>query len=206
MVDVLSSFVVCWRFFAPSSLDEAVVHKLMGREHRANVAISFVLVLLGLFVIGSASKNLAKGNVNDDADYSDQENILLLAFLSALVFGTLTALKFRYSKALASDSLYKDGICSLIGAVLSAALFISILLDPRAWWFDPIVACVSGFGGLYVGVMALYHEVSVVHTPIFSFSWWQTIEAPPAITAEPSNGTEMGFATTSEGEEKPNIV
>lgn len=39
IVDLLSSSVVLWRFYAPSGSDEAQLAKLQAREERANVSV-----------------------------------------------------------------------------------------------------------------------------------------------------------------------
>lgn len=60
-VDFLSSVVVLWRFFAPTSVDEAVERKLRHRELRADVAISGVIALLGFSIIISAIEDFTRG-------------------------------------------------------------------------------------------------------------------------------------------------
>lgn len=114
-VDFLSSVVVLWRFFAPTTVDETLERKLRQREQRASVAISGILVLLGLFVLGAAIADYAQGA--EDVAELNLRWVRALSFLSLFVFGILSALKFRYSNRLDSPSLYKDGICSLIGTV-----------------------------------------------------------------------------------------
>jgi len=49
IVDLLSSSVVLWRFYAPSGSDEAQLAKLQAREERANVSAYSECWLLFLF-------------------------------------------------------------------------------------------------------------------------------------------------------------
>ena len=84
------------------------------------MAISVVIGILGLFVLGVAIYDFTQ---NDD----EQDFALLFAisFVSIVVFGILTIVKFKYARALDSPSLYKDGICSLIGTSLSGSLLVT---------------------------------------------------------------------------------
>lgn len=80
---------------------------LKRRELRASILISFILVLLGLSVIGASVKDL-----NSGPDAANEMNIvILIAFISVFVFGTLTIFKFHYARKLDSESLFKDGVC-----------------------------------------------------------------------------------------------
>jgi hypothetical protein len=62
-VDLLSSVVVVWRFYVPigKTVTEEREKLLEKREERASVAISFILILLGLFVCGGALSDLVNG-------------------------------------------------------------------------------------------------------------------------------------------------
>lgn len=60
-VDFLSSVVVLWRFYCPGELTKERVELLQKREKRASMAISFILMLLGVGVIAAAADDLAHG-------------------------------------------------------------------------------------------------------------------------------------------------
>ncbi|GAX20025.1 hypothetical protein FisN_1Lh494 [Fistulifera solaris] len=189
-VDFLSDAIVLWRFFAPHQLDEDVKAKLEGREVRASVAISFILVFLGLQVIIAALNDFAQGRQEE----TEKEAALVLSFFSILVFGAIALIKIRYSKALDSESLYKDAICSLIGAILAAALFLNTLIidsSPEAWWMDPFIAFIAGILAFFYGVYTLHVARSQEHHAIFSLSWWRSsgevADRPPTKSAN----TEM---------------
>lgn len=188
-VDFLSSAVVLWRFFAPSQLDQALEAKLKGREVRASVAISFILVLLGIQVIASSSSDMAKGQEEE----SGKEAAITIGFFSMPIFGTLALLKFRYSKALESPSLYKDGVCSLIGTILAAALFLNALIihnSPNAWWLDPVIALFAGFAALFYGFYGVYMAKTRENHAIFSLAWWNSSDEVPNPPSKSAN-TEM---------------
>jgi divalent metal cation (Fe/Co/Zn/Cd) transporter len=137
-VDFLSSVVVLWRFYCPHS-DPELEKRLARREKRASIAISLILGLLGIGILGAAIDDILKGA----EDTEKLRLVLIVSSVSIIVFGVLTVIKFHYSGMLQSASLHKDGICSLIGTVLSAALFSNTLIIdnvPGAWWIDPLVA------------------------------------------------------------------
>lgn len=189
-VDFFSDAVVLWRFYAPHQLDAALEAKLQGREVRASVAISFILILLGFQCIIAALSDVARGRQEE----TEKEAALILSFFSILVFGSIAVLKFRYSKALESESLYKDGICSLIGAVLAAALFLNTLIidkSPHAWWLDPIVAFIAGVLAFVYGIYTVHVARSRENHAVFSLAWWnssgEVAEHPPTKSAN----TEM---------------
>jgi divalent metal cation (Fe/Co/Zn/Cd) transporter len=172
LVDFMSSVVVLWRFFAPSwKVDEEVEGKLKSREKRASVAISFILVLLGFFIIGAASNDIRKGAGED----FDLDAAIIISVLSIPIFSTMTVFKFHYSSKLDSASLYKDGICSMLGTVLATALFINTLIienSQDAWWTDPLIALVAGFACFFYGLNSIYAAKVKEDLPIFTMQWW----------------------------------
>lgn len=84
--------------------------------------------------------------------------------------------KFRYAEALHSPSLYKDGLCSLIGASLALSLFFNTVLslstEGMLWWLDPAVALICGVGSLIYGLYSVYVPFVKEGLPIFTPSWW----------------------------------
>lgn len=110
------------------------------------------------------------------AEEPEELRLLLgISFISILVFGLLTIFKFHYAILLESASLQKDGICSLIGTVLSGALFINTLIidhRPEAWWIDPAVALGCGIASLIIGLYALCMAACIQKIPIWSCRWW----------------------------------
>jgi hypothetical protein len=169
-VDFLSSVVVLWRFYCPHSTPE-IEAKLKHREKRASIAISFILFLLGAGIGATAIDDFTNG-----AETPDELRLVLgISFVSILVFGLLTIVKFHYAVLLESASLHKDAICSLIGTVLSAALFINTLIIdhfPEAWWIDPAVALGCGIASIIIGLYAIFVASCVQKLPICSPRWW----------------------------------
>lgn len=130
----MSSVVVLWRFFIPGKISKEKEEHLKRRELRASTAISFIMILLGIGVVASSSTDLATNGAESE---HEMEIVIAIAFTSVFIFGTLAIFKFQYSKLLQSDSLFKDGLCSLIGTILAAALFINTLIirtNPSLWW------------------------------------------------------------------------
>jgi peptidoglycan/LPS O-acetylase OafA/YrhL len=170
-VDFLSSVVVLWRFFAPAKIDDVVEEKLRRREKRASIAISFILVVLGLAIIGTALDDLTRG----EEDTEQLKDVVMISFVSIFIFGILAMFKFKYALVLESPSLYKDGICSLIGTVLSGALFVNTLIIdtiPGVWWIDPLVAVGAGIAAIVIGGRAAWSARYTDNLPIFTISWW----------------------------------
>jgi divalent metal cation (Fe/Co/Zn/Cd) transporter len=170
-VDFLSSVVVLWRFYCPHALTAEVEEKLRHREKRASIAISFILFLLGFGITVTAIHDFVHG-----AETPEELRIVLgISFVSILIFGLLTIVKFHYSILLESASLQKDGICSLIGTVLSGALFVNTLIIdhyPSAWWIDPAVALGCGIASIIIGLYAVCVAGCVQKLPICSPRWW----------------------------------
>jgi uncharacterized membrane protein YfcA len=171
IVDLLSACVVLWRFFAPTTIDDALEKKLKSREDRASVGISYIMVILGIGIIGTAFTNFTR----EAEDVFTVIDKLIGSLFSVLFFGSIAILKFRFANRLDSPSMHKDGICSLIGAILGATLFVNTVLvigNPDAWWFDPVVAFFAGVAAIYLGVKALWEAYTVKGHPIFALSWW----------------------------------
>lgn len=175
-VDFISSAVVLWRFYCPHGCDEAKLAKLQKREERASVAISIVIGILGLFVF-----SIGILDVTSDDEDTDLSLLFTISFVSILVFGSLTIIKFKYANDLDSLSLYKDGICSLIGTCLSASLlFTTAIIDhaPGAWYIDPIVSLIIGIGAIVYGFRVVFKMVQD-GVPIFHPEWWVATKEDP---------------------------
>lgn len=172
-MDFLSSAVVLWRFFAPNNVSQELELKLLRREKRASIAISIILVLLGVSVIIAAADDLSRGQENPQ----QQQAVVGISFVSILIFGVLAVLKFHYSVRLQSPSLYKDGVCSLIGTILAIGLFVNTLIiesAPDAWIIDPIVAAGAGIGAIIFGMYGVIVAIVREKLPIWKCSWWFT--------------------------------
>ena len=170
-VDFLSSVVVLWRFYCPGQVTKEREALLQKRETRASIAISFILMLLGIAVTASAGNDLANGAETE----KNLKIVMVLALFSIIVFGALTTIKFRYSLKLDSASLYKDGVCSLIGTVLAMGLFVTSFViekNPSIWWLDPVFAMACGLVAFFIGMYSVFVARFVDGLPIFSRTWW----------------------------------
>jgi len=86
-----------------------------------------------------------------------------------------TVYKFQYSVKLNSPSLYKDGVCSLIGTILAIALFVNTLIIEsahEAWWIDPVVAICAGVGSILFGLYGVCTGYFRDKLPLLSCRWW----------------------------------
>jgi len=174
-VDFISSALVVWRFNKPGKGDDLARKALLeAREKRAEVGISIVLSILGFGSIIVASRDFFHGF--EEEDDNKLWTLYYLALASLLIFGGLAIFKFRYADALKSPSLYKDGICSLIGASLALSLFFNTILSfstgGKLWWLDPTVAMTCGVSSLIYGLFSLYASYVIEGLPIFSCHWW----------------------------------
>lgn len=163
--------MVLWRFYCPGEVTKAREELLQKREKRASMAISFILILLGIGVMAAAAEDLSGGAEPKD----ELDIVLVVATISIFVFGALTVVKFRYAEKLTSASLYKDGLCSMIGSVLAIGLLTTtfiIELAPGVWWFDPVFALICGFVALVMGVHAVVVASYFQGIPIFNPKWW----------------------------------
>jgi len=171
-VDFLSSVVVLWRFWASGKMTKEREKILKRRDLRASMAISMIMIVLGMGIMATSSYDIAAG---PEANAHDLEVVLAMSGTSVFVFGFLSLFKFQYANALSSESLYKDAVCSLIGTVLGAALFTNTLIirrKPEIWWLDPGVAMICGFTALFLGFNSMYSAWKIRRVPIFALSWW----------------------------------
>jgi hypothetical protein len=160
---------------------------LKRRELRASMAISIILILLGFGVIATSSFDIAMGPVTNQVE---MDIIIYIAGFSVFIFGALTIFKFHYAHALSSESLYKDGVCSLIGTILASALFVNTIIiksRPEIWWLDPFVAMVCGFAALFIGIHSLYVSWKHKRVPICSLSWWMMSRGGSAANTNNNN-------------------
>ncbi len=172
LVDFMSSAIVLWRFYLPPNAEAAEEARLLSREKRASVGISFVLAVLGFGTILTASEDFAAGK----EDLENLDPLFYVSFFSIIIFGILALFKLHYAKKLNSSSLKKDGICSTLGAILAGSLFLNTSLTKAShgdlWWLDPFIAIICGIGSLVYGLNGVYKAYVRDGIPIFSCSWW----------------------------------
>eukprot|EP00980_Cylindrotheca_fusiformis_P019908 scaffold7017_cov134-Cylindrotheca_fusiformis.AAC.3 len=187
-VDFISSAVVLWRFYAPGVLTKEREKILHDREDRASVVISYLIILLGCLVIPAAVADLQAGEPEPD-EAEDLALIVALSICSVCIFSFLTCLKLYYAKVLSSESLHKDGLCSVIGLLLSVLILINSWLTssrPEYWKLDPYAAMCCGAVAIGIGSHGLFSAIYRKELNIFSLSFWRGGEEE-AVPAEPEN-------------------
>jgi hypothetical protein len=139
--------------------------------------------LLGSGIIITAISDLSRGPEDPDG----RNAVVVVSFFSMLFFGILSIFKFQYASKIDSPSLRKDGICSLMGTILSGALCLNTLIIeqvvPSAWWIYPAVAFTCGIGSIITGFVAVYAARYRENLPVFTVSWWMLSQG---------DGTEEG--------------
>ncbi|CAJ1950798.1 unnamed protein product [Cylindrotheca closterium] len=176
VVDFISSAVVLWRFYAPGELTKARELELASREERAGVAVSFLILLLGCLVVPAAVGDLEEGAPTDQEVDAALELVMIISFLSVTIFTSLTYLKLKYARILNSESLHKDGLCSVIGLLLSTLIFITSWLInkyPILWKIDAYGAMLCGSIAIFIGSHGIITAVMKKDLPIFSITFWK---------------------------------
>jgi len=170
------------------------------------VAVAFVIFLLGLQIVIVTIIRFSRGSSYEVEDqfyfnlFELEYLALYIAFPSAIAFGILTVIKFKYADFFASPALRKDGFCSLAGTLLSVALLLEYLisdLNPTMWWLDPVIALFVGVALLGIGMRTVFLKNREL--PLSSISWW--ISSPPSVSESnsPSLGPPNGVINSSVG-------
>ena len=154
--------------------------------------------MLGLGVIITAVDDILKGPETSD----ELQSVISLAIFSIFLFSFLTIIKFHYGNVLQSASLYKDGICSLIGTITSIAMFVNtVIVDnfPSYWYLDPLVALLAGVFAFCYGIYTLVVASFFQGLPIFSLSWWMLSQGDglDEMTGRDLRASDYGPTTTS---------
>merc|ERR1719310_377137 len=144
-LDAVSSTFVLWRFKRPKKAassdaiganSDAEAAKMMlraaKRERKSSIGIGVTFVLLAGFLIYSAIWKLANSDVNDPEHVREEKNGavmgILLVWISSFLFGGLGAMKLRLAHKLHSQVLQKDGMCSLLGALLGVIVGVTDII------------------------------------------------------------------------------
>ncbi|KAJ8602710.1 hypothetical protein CTAYLR_003750 [Chrysophaeum taylorii] len=163
-VDFLGSVLVLWRFAGSTSKET-----LDSREQRADAGISIMFIVLGFVVAYDGAKDL----LQHDRDRDVGELIALYA-PSMIIFLLLGLAKLHVGKCVNSLSLQKDGMCSLAGALLSAGVLVSAVIEDLTpvWWVDSFVAVIVAHGLAVKGAMSL-HAFSARGIYWWRLSFWR---------------------------------
>jgi len=150
-VDFCGSVLVLWRFTSDKSDSK---QRLESREQRADAGISIMFLILGSVVFVDALKDI----LHRDRD-RDLVELIALYSPSLVVFLLLGVAKIHVGRCVRSQSLQKDGACSLAGALLSAGVLLSAVVEKfsTVWWLDSFVAVIVSTGLAAKGLSSLYH-------------------------------------------------
>ncbi len=149
LLDVISSCLVIWRFYA-ADVDPAV---LAWREKLANFILSWLFIIMALFVFGLATRRLSS-----HSHISDEELLLASNIPTVIVLSILSHVKFHIYRALNSQTMFKDAIGSFTGAGVSLGVCIGIVIeqaDSDIWWVDAVVAMMVALLIAYIGGSSL---------------------------------------------------
>lgn len=186
IVDFFSSAIVLWRFNDNNDDNNNDIHnndhndqKSIKREKRASIGVTIVLTFLGFIGLITSIEDLNRGPMEIYHDAAEK-TILVISFLSFVIFGILAKFKFHYAKILHSPSLRKDGLCSLNGCVLGFTMFFSAMVTISSeegssngwWWLDPVVAFICALGAFGYGWYGIHKAWVKDGYPIFSYQWW----------------------------------
>jgi len=169
-VDVFSSALVCWRFWGGGK--STPVEVLDQREKKASIAIAMAFIVLAVVVIINATVHVSHQNKAEQA-------VLLIALAAPcmVIFAVLGIIKIRLGQLIPSASLTKDGVCSLLGALLSAGILVGTSVteyeDEGFWWFDGVLAIVVSCGLCAYSVHNLVKNARQGHQ-FWRKSWWMT--------------------------------
>lgn len=188
-VDFLGSVLVLWRFAgtAPKEI-------LDSREQRADAGISLMFIVLGALVGADGVKEL----VYRDKDRDLVELIALYA-PSMIVFVLLGSAKVHVGRCVRSTSLQKDGMCSLAGALLSAGVLVSAIVEELTpiWWLDSFIAVIVANGLAAKGLYSL-HLFIRRGLRFWTLNFWQGIHTSAQTpTVDPDENESLISDSTS---------
>ncbi|GBG29331.1 Transmembrane protein 163 [Hondaea fermentalgiana] len=175
LVDILSSFVILWRFQGATHDDQ--VHK--RREGRAQALIGLSLLATGIIVFIDSCVHLA-----GKSKTVDETGILVVSVFSFLALSILGLLKAHVGIELKSNALFEDAVAAAGSAMLSLSAIIAISVHedhPKMWWFDSVIA-------MFVSICFLLYGAYILH----KWKWYRrAFWFPPAYSSR-IEGIEAG--------------
>jgi len=140
-LDGISSALVLWRFKKGKSREhqdeEAAEHfeqqRNARRERNSGLGIGATFLFSALLLYSSAAYKLLAWDANTEEHRAEESAganyTVLLSMPASVVFGGLAFWKLRLAKALGSQVLYKDGLCSVLGAVLGLICTVAGIIE-----------------------------------------------------------------------------
>jgi len=167
LLDGISSAFVLWRFKHPkeqklteTSMDLSKrLERDARRERNASLGIGITFVMLACFLFTSAVWKFIWWDASDSDHQKEEREAAIyssvLVWISATLFGGLAFMKFQLAKALQSQVLQKDALCSMLGGVLGFIVGVSDIVAVGAEDDPEILATVDPVAGLIIAVILL---------------------------------------------------
>ncbi len=132
LVEVFASVVVIWYIGD---------HHAARRTARALRLVAVAFALLGCYLLGASSYNLAQG----DAAKASPLGIAYLALAASAMF-TLAAKKHTIARGAGSEPLAAEARLTFLDGCLASAILVALALNAvwGVWWADPAAACLVG--------------------------------------------------------------
>lgn len=178
LLDGISSVLVLWRFKIPKTrqdLDDAsaIAQKQLRdvrRERNSSIGIGVIFVLYAVMLLVSAVIKLVSWDPDSPEHLAEEQKAELwgsaLAWPSVFIFGGLAVAKLRLARALNSQVLQKDALCSGLGAMLALICGVAALIEQAASDSPKGVVVVDVGAGAIIalilwaeGVRTLYHNM-----------------------------------------------
>jgi len=177
LLDALSSALVLWRFKKPKARlhkDEEAAARFqeardLRRERNSSVGIGATFVASSAMLLCFATVKLVAWDPHDPTHIVEEEKgadwSLLISVPSAIGFGGLAYWKFKLARALDSQVLRKDALCSVLGSVLAgicvfAGLMEHVSGDPEQMVIvDAVASGVIAMILLVEGSRTLWHNL-----------------------------------------------
>jgi divalent metal cation (Fe/Co/Zn/Cd) transporter len=136
LIEAAAGLIVLWLMAGQRSASQ-------GAERRAQQLIAASFVLLAVYVVAEAGRDLV-GNHHPGVSWVG----IGLAAVTVLTMPPLAAAKRRLGRALGSSATTSESRQTMLCAYLSAGLLVGLVANAVAgwWWADPAVAL--GIGGV----------------------------------------------------------
>mmetsp|Transcript_35245 Transcript_35245/g.75067 ORF Transcript_35245/g.75067 Transcript_35245/m.75067 type:complete len:287 (-) Transcript_35245:49-909(-) len=139
LLDGISSAMVLWRYKTPKARehkDEEAAARFKEardarRERNSGIGIGAIFVLSALLLYSSALHKALfyVAILHATEEQEGAASSLILSIPSSIIFSFLARWKLNLARKLGSQVLYKDGLCSALGAFLALIVFIAGILE-----------------------------------------------------------------------------
>mmetsp|Transcript_10838 Transcript_10838/g.19267 ORF Transcript_10838/g.19267 Transcript_10838/m.19267 type:complete len:295 (-) Transcript_10838:47-931(-) len=182
-LDGISSALVLWRFkkgkkrdFKDSEAAARAKEVRDGRRERnSSIGIGATFVVSAFLLLVSAAWKIFGWDPTTE-EHVEEEHLgamytTLLSWPSAALFGFLAVWKFRLSKALGSQVLEKDALCSMLGALLALICAVAAAVEQGSESDPKAVAGVDAAAGVLIAAILAFEGVRTLR---HNLSGWET--------------------------------